>query len=91
MAAMLVESMAGEWDPEAYHDDYRDALLEWIESKARKGDLAPATGAHAERGREREPAVINIMDLLRKSVEQSKKPRRSASRMRTASARRKHA
>ncbi len=33
MAKALVESMSGKWDPEKYHDDYREALLEVIEEK----------------------------------------------------------
>ena len=31
MAKALVESMSSKWDPQRYHDDYREALLEVIE------------------------------------------------------------
>jgi DNA end-binding protein Ku len=37
MAKSLVETMAGEWNPEAYHDEYRDKLLKIIEEKAASG------------------------------------------------------
>ncbi len=34
MAEQLVGMMTGEFDPEAYHDEYREALLKLIEAKA---------------------------------------------------------
>ena len=33
MAEQLIEAMTGEFDPQQYHDDYREALLKIIESK----------------------------------------------------------
>jgi DNA end-binding protein Ku len=33
MARQLVEAMTGEFDPEQYHDEYREALLQVIQSK----------------------------------------------------------
>ncbi len=37
MAKALVESMSSKWDPEKYHDDYREALMEVIEEKVESG------------------------------------------------------
>jgi DNA end-binding protein Ku len=37
MAEALVESMSSKWDPEKYHDDYREALMEVIEEKVESG------------------------------------------------------
>jgi DNA end-binding protein Ku len=37
MAKALVESMSAKWDPEKYHDDYREALMEVIEEKVESG------------------------------------------------------
>lgn len=37
MAKKLVESMTSKWDPEKYHDDYREALMEVIEEKVESG------------------------------------------------------
>jgi DNA end-binding protein Ku len=33
MAAQLIEAMTGEFEPAAYHDEYREALMQVIESK----------------------------------------------------------
>jgi DNA end-binding protein Ku len=37
MAAQLVETMAGEWRPEKYREEYRDALLKLIRQKIDSG------------------------------------------------------
>ena len=34
MARQLIESLAGPFDPESYHDEYREQLLDLIERKA---------------------------------------------------------
>src|SRR6202012_990117 len=33
IAAQLIDSMSTKWDPQAYHDDYREALESMIEKK----------------------------------------------------------
>lgn len=72
MAEHLVESMTADWKPEQYKDEYHDALIKWIETKAREGDkaLPPAPAAAKE-----EAEVINMMDLLKRSVRESQKAR----------------
>lgn len=69
IAEMLVESMTGEWDPLQYHDEYHDALMQWIEKKARAGGaVSPAEERveGVERGK-----VVDMMELLKKSVQQA--------------------
>ena len=68
LAVKLVEALARDFDPAKYHDEHRARLLELIHAKAEgKQVVAPA-----ER---REPAkVVNLMEALRQSVEQVKKP-----------------
>jgi DNA end-binding protein Ku len=70
IARTLVESMTARWDAAKYHDEYRDALMKWIEKKVKAGDMAHP--AEPEREDEEEaPAPINFMELLKKSVEHS--------------------
>ena len=68
IAQMLVESMTTEWDPSRYHDEYREALMEWIKKKAEaQGATAPPDGEE-----ERKPEagkVVDMMELLKKSVQ----------------------
>src|SRR5688572_5493657 len=42
MAKSLVETMTGEWNPEEFHDDYREKLLKIIEAKVANGGKAVA-------------------------------------------------
>jgi DNA end-binding protein Ku len=78
MALRLVEDMSDEWQPEKYRDTYRHDLLERIREKIKKGQTEELT--EPEEG-EKEAAgaeVIDLMALLRKSVERKQdKPKRS--------------
>ena len=72
MAEQLVQAMHTEWTPEKYRDDYRDALLEWIDKKAKAGEA----GAVAEAPEEKPPKptkVVDFMDVMKKSLERKKK------------------
>ncbi len=55
MAEQLIGTMTGEFDPAAYQDEYRTALMQIIESKV-EGREAPATPAAEE--------TSNIVDLM---------------------------
>ncbi len=75
MAKQLVDAMTTEWQPEKYRDEYRDALVQWIEKKAKEGEMAmpPEETAPVEM-RER-GEIVDIMDLLKKSVQKTSKER----------------
>jgi DNA end-binding protein Ku len=80
MARQIVDSMAREWDPKRYHDDYEEQLRRVIKAKAR--------GKTVERPEPEESAeVLDLMDALRASIERkprAKKTKKSASRAPTA-------
>jgi DNA end-binding protein Ku len=40
MAQQLIDSLAGEWEPERYRDEYRDKVLDLIERKAQGAEIA---------------------------------------------------
>jgi DNA end-binding protein Ku len=65
MAKSLVESLAADWEPSKYTDEYRENLMRIIKGKV-KGKKA-----HLETGEEKRPAnVINLMERLRRSLEE---------------------
>ena len=68
MAKALVESMSSKWDPEKYHDDYREALLEVIEEKVESGGKDIET-----KPKEKKPStkVIDLVAVLQQSLAQS--------------------
>ena len=69
MAESYIATLSGEFDPTAYTDAYREALMEVIEAKAagrpvREEAATPAPGE-----------VVDLMDALRRSVEEAKRRR----------------
>jgi DNA end-binding protein Ku len=73
MAKTLIENLAGKWDPEKYHDRYRNELLDLLQKKA-KGQKLPEPSD--DEGGE----VVDLMEALRQSVAATKKRRASSSR-----------
>jgi DNA end-binding protein Ku len=72
MATALIDSMTSKWDPQKYHDEYREALMEVIEEKVEAG------GKEIEEKPRKAPKptkVIDLVSVLQKSLEQSGKGR----------------
>lgn len=75
MARSLIENLTEPWNPEAFTDAYREALLEIVEKKA--------AGEPIEAPSEEAPArVVDLMEALKASVAAAKEktPSRSAKR-----------
>lgn len=62
-AKMLIESMAGEWEPERYHDTYRERVEDLVERK-RAGEEVVLETHRAEPTK-----VVDLMAALQASVE----------------------
>src|SRR3954465_3681325 len=76
MAKALVNSLAAEWDPEKYTDEYLDNLMRIIQGKV-KGKKVTLEPAETPRSGE----VVDLMERLRRSLDQAgAKPRASRPR-----------
>jgi len=88
MALRLVDDMSDEWQPEKYHDTYHEDLLKRIEEKVKAGQTEEVTEPEKAPKGERGGEVIDLMALLKKSVEKrgekAEKPRRQARKRRAA-------
>jgi len=83
MARMLIDTMSvDEFEPEKFNNQYHDALLTMIEARAEGKELPKAKKAPVR------SKVVNLMDVLAQSLEESKK-RRGASGEKPAAKRRK--
>ncbi|HEY3839455.1 MAG TPA: Ku protein [Bryobacteraceae bacterium] len=71
LAKMLIESLQAEFEPEKYHDTYRANLKQMIEAKIAGQNIVETPQQHVA-------PVIDIMEALKKSLEQKKKPPQSA-------------
>ena len=84
MALRLVEDMADEWHPEKYKDTYRDDLMKRIKEKIKAGETEEITEPEKERRAEKGAEVIDLMSLLKKSVERKPAKAKRPTRRRRA-------
>jgi DNA end-binding protein Ku len=66
MAKALVNNLAAEWDPGKYTDQYRENLLRIIQGKVKGKEVELEPAAEAREGK-----VVDLMERLRRSLEQS--------------------
>ncbi|MEP6697754.1 MAG: Ku protein, partial [Pseudonocardiales bacterium] len=74
MANSLIESMAGDFDPSQYHDQYREALEQVIEAKIEGHEVVEPADQEAPK----QTGVVDLMAALRASVERAKQGRGEA-------------
>jgi DNA end-binding protein Ku len=67
MAAMIISQKPMTFAPEAFEDRYEEALLDLVKSKISGGQ--PVIAKAPERGN-----VVNLMDALRRSLEEERRP-----------------
>ena len=70
MAASLVESMAADFEPAQFTDDYQAAMAELIDAKLNRGDAAPAPVADEPKTGGGE--VIDLLTALQRSVDRAR-------------------
>ncbi len=71
MAGMLVESLAGDYDPGDYEDDYQQAVESLVRAKLAGGEVRqPAPAAKDTSG-----DVVDLLAALQRSVERAKSSR----------------
>jgi DNA end-binding protein Ku len=73
MANMLVESLAGDYDPGDYEDDYKEAVDALVQAKSEGGELREAPAAQDSSGE-----VLDLLAALQRSVERAKAARSEA-------------
>ena len=71
MAASLVESLGADFDPDQFHDEYREAVAALIERKKTTGDARPAPVAPAATDDAGE-SMTDLLTALQRSVEAAK-------------------
>lgn len=84
MAEQLVETMAGKWDPKKYRDEYHQDLLQMIDKKIKSGQTKVIESAEPVRPPKQQGKVVDIMHLLRQSMEQAHNKNQPARRRRAS-------
>ncbi|HEX2643718.1 MAG TPA: Ku protein [Thermoanaerobaculia bacterium] len=70
MAERLVEGMVDRWDPDKYRDDYRNDVMKMIDERVKAGQLEAAPETEEEEPKPARGQVIDLMALLKRSVEE---------------------
>src|SRR4030088_2933176 len=81
MAKALIGSKSSKWNPQKYHDDYREAVMKVIEEKVEHG------GEEIEEKPKKAPKptkVIDLVSVLQQSLEKAGGSKKSGSRKRPA-------
>jgi DNA end-binding protein Ku len=102
MAERLVEGMVEAWDPEKYKDEYRKDLMKMIDERVEAGQLESSPEPAEKPQRAARGQVVDLMALLKRSVEEGpatakkapakkKAPARKAAAKKHAPAKRKSA
>jgi DNA end-binding protein Ku len=87
LAERLIEQKSGRFDPSEFRDRYQEAVIEMVKAKVKGQE--PVLAKAPERGK-----VINLMDALKRSLEEAKpaaesKPRKAAAQAPAAQQKRK--
>ncbi|HSV44333.1 MAG TPA: Ku protein, partial [Ramlibacter sp.] len=90
MAEQLVNELASEWEPDLFHDEFREKLEALVEQKVKSGEgeqvMKPLPGEEVKTSAE----VIDLTELLRRSLDRGGKTalgRQEAAPAKTAKAR----
>ncbi|HEX4993370.1 MAG TPA: Ku protein [Methylomirabilota bacterium] len=84
MAERLVKEMTADWDPGQYHDEYRDELLAFIKKRGRTGQLTSAPEAPEEPVTRKRADIIDMAELLKRSLARTGEDRRRPRRRKSA-------
>jgi DNA end-binding protein Ku len=91
MATKLVEEMADSWDPERYHDTYHEDLMHLIEKRIKAGQTEVVTEPEEEEEKPKQAEVVDLMALLKRSVQEKGQTQKKASGAKRAAGRRERA
>lgn len=84
MAERLVAEMTEDWHPKKYHDEFRDELLAFIKKRGRAGQLAVAPETRDEPTTPKRADIIDIAELLKRSLAKTGEDRRRPPRRKSA-------
>ncbi len=80
MAASLVDSLAGDYEPDEFEDDYSEAVEALVSSKIEGGEIKQAPEVRGE-----ETEVVDLLAALQRSVDKAKAAKSGGAAPRAAS------
>lgn len=68
MGELLVEDMSADWNPEAYHDSFKEQILDLVEQKVKAGDTASVTPIEPQENVGTGATIYDLTELLQRSL-----------------------
>lgn len=78
MSKTLVENYSEDFDPAAFHDEYTEELNKLIDARLEQGSALDTEATFGKAEAAEEDNVLDLMEALRRSVEESRKGRAKA-------------
>jgi DNA end-binding protein Ku len=84
MAQKLIDDMSDTWDPSKYHDTFRDDIMALVDRKVREGKTEEITDIEAPRESRQSADILDLSDLLKRSLGRGKSKPASGTRKRAS-------
>jgi DNA end-binding protein Ku len=80
MASSLIDNMSADFTPDKFSDEYQDQLRQLIAAKLEQGDALDTAATFGEEGEDQADRgeVVDLMEALRRSVEENRAARKTA-------------
>jgi DNA end-binding protein Ku len=80
MASSLIDNMSADFAPDKFSDEYQDQLRQLIAAKLEQGDALDTAATFGEKDEEKADRgeVVDLMQALRRSVDQNRAARKTA-------------
>jgi DNA end-binding protein Ku len=80
MASSLIDNMSADFAPDKFGDEYQDQLRKLIAAKLEQGDAVDTAATFGDEGDDQADRgeVVDLMEALRRSVEQNRAARKTA-------------
>lgn len=89
LATRLIDEMTGKWKPGDYHDDYREALMDFIEKKIASGESVDDVKNPEEDSETAGGKVLDLAEYLERSFRKSPAADKASSRSTAAASKKK--
>ncbi len=76
MAERLIAGMTGSWKPSQYKDEYREDVMALVKRKVKSGQIHEIVEPRKPAAEAPRPGVVDLMPLLKRSLEQATHPKR---------------
>jgi DNA end-binding protein Ku len=79
MAERLIDDMSDSWNPQDYHDTFRDDIMALVDKKVKEGKTAEVSEVEDKGPRKTSADILDLSELLKRSLKTGKPTKRAAS------------